>query len=338
MMTACGMEHDLSALRDGPGAPDDENPDGNDGDVNPDPEGPAGGLTGRICAPSGTSYVSNATVWIVVNGDRYETSTDVDGFFTLNPVPVGTHTVQVEKGLFTTSFEVVVKKDQITELAQQECLEDDVNIAVVSGDYDHVEGFLDDLGFSYEVFSSVYSSDWRKLLADPSRLNGYDIVFINCMTTIYLTKPEWDAFGDNLRDFIASGGSVYASDYAYFFIEGAVPEAASFAGNDNSFADAWGQGSPGYVTGQVKDSELKAALGSNSVDLNYNTTWVPVISTTGTTLIEGQYDSYTGSKFGPLVFQFDLADGGRALYTSFHNEAQATQDMNNLIEEFIYSL
>ena len=41
-------------------------------------------------------------------------------------------------------------------------------------------------------------------------------------------------------------------------------------------------------------------------------------------------------RYGPLVFSYN--SGGTALYTSFHNEAQATADMDRLIEEFVFSL
>ena len=91
-------------------------------------------------------------------------------------------------------------------------------------------------------------------------------------------------------------------------------------------------------SGKVVDVDLRAALGKQTVQLNYNTIWVPIESTAGSTLIEGSYETWSSyNEYGPLVFQDDVG-AGRVLYTSFHNEAQAPADMEKLTEEVADSL
>ena len=46
-----------------------------------------------------------------------------------------------KKGLFGATFDVTITEGTITELAQDECLED-IEIAVVTGSYDDVRGIL----------------------------------------------------------------------------------------------------------------------------------------------------------------------------------------------------
>ena len=63
-------------------------------------------LTGRICDPSG-GWVVGATVYISLDYDgdgiedrRLETTTDSEGYFTLDGLTVGLQTVYIEKGSF----------------------------------------------------------------------------------------------------------------------------------------------------------------------------------------------------------------------------------------------
>jgi hypothetical protein len=326
MLAGCS-EYDLHTDKTNKNGPEDSGETDTDGDDTTVSEDD-GGLAGRICTPNGNSWVANARVWVEVGGVVYETYSDADGYFTLTGVPTGIHTVYVEKGSFSTSFEVEVVKDVVTELATDECLDDDLSVAVVTGNYDTIENFLDDLGISYDKYDGLGTQYLDALLRDPAKLAGYDIVFINCstMTTGMSYKTE---IGFNLRNFVEGGGSIYASDYSYWFVELALPHANEFPGDDGDPGAAWGNGDSGYITGNVISPELQAALGKTTVELNYNTIWVPVDSTTGETLIS---DSY----WGPLVTKYQ--DVGTALYTSFHNEAQSTADMDRLIEEFVFSL
>ena len=66
-----------------------------------------GAIQGRVCNTNGGDWVVGADVYISVDSDgdgsadyRIETSTDADGYFILEDVPMGTHTVYVEKGVY----------------------------------------------------------------------------------------------------------------------------------------------------------------------------------------------------------------------------------------------
>ena len=73
----------------------------------------AGDIIGRICDTAGDGWVVGATVWVSIDLDgdgvedmNIEATTDGDGYFTLEEVPPGTHIIMVEKGSFSTSFQV----------------------------------------------------------------------------------------------------------------------------------------------------------------------------------------------------------------------------------------
>ena len=64
------------------------------------------------------------------------------------------------------------------ELPEDECLlADSVDIAVVMGEYDHIEGILSQLDLDYDLFDET---EYLNLVLDANQLNEYDIVFFNC--------------------------------------------------------------------------------------------------------------------------------------------------------------
>ena len=64
-----------------------------------------GGVRGRVCAPSGSTWVAGATVWVTLeDGTVVHTKTDGDGWYNLADVPPGKYTVHVKKGSFNTTF------------------------------------------------------------------------------------------------------------------------------------------------------------------------------------------------------------------------------------------
>jgi hypothetical protein len=308
------------------------------------PEIDPGSVTGRICAPgTEAAWVSGASVWVVTSdGDRVATTTDGEGWFTLDGVPPGTYTVYVEKGSFTTEFMVEIVSGEHLELAHEECLSsEDVTIAVVTGLYDSIEHVIDGLGFEYTLIEGKNGSEHVDLLLSPPELEKYDIIFFNCGM-----KDTWESSRDqiaqNLADYVHNGGSVYTSDWSYFLAEITYPDMVDFYGNDQSSGSAY-VGVNGRVNATVLDPHMVAALGSNIAELNYDLPqWAaPTGIGTGTTLITGRYTYLDGWTMddaeGPLAAR--ISDGaGQMLYTSFHNEAQGTLDMDILLREIILSL
>ncbi|MBW2257476.1 MAG: carboxypeptidase regulatory-like domain-containing protein [Deltaproteobacteria bacterium] len=301
----------------------------------------AGGIEGRICGPDGTSWLVGADVTVLHDSGVVTGVTDVDGWFTLEGIPVGTWDVLIQKGSFSLTLTVPVEADQITVLPEEECLEQgEVQIAVVTGTFDHIEGVLDTLGFSYDIIDGDYQV--TGFLRDPSQLEQYDIIFFNC--GMDLSWSTWQVeIGANLRDYVANGGSVYASDWAYYIVESGWPHMNTFYGSDSVVGDAY-VGESGYVTATVLDATMVARLGSSTAELNYDLpSWaVMEANHEGSVLLEGTveiWDPWYGytSMRAPLAAQLDDGDGS-VIYTSFHNEAQTTLDMRTLLQEIILSL
>lgn len=351
---ACSSDNSLHSLKDAEGVNDTAFSDeGDTGDLDVDtavPDGYDAGVKGRICDPSGGSWVVGALVYVQVDENqdgtddyRRETTTDGDGRFTLTGLPPGKHTVHVEKGSFTHSFEVTLQGGMY-ELGEPECIPpDDVKIAVVTGAYDSIEHVLDRMGFEYDLYDGEYSwsgeSEGIKLLKNTSQLAQYDIVFLNCGMDDSWTWSDSGVIGKNLKNFVVAGGSVYASDWAYYTFEVAFPDALSFVGNDNSPGAAY-QGDAGTLSAKVLDANFQIALGKNTAQLNYDlAAWAVAESAKGDVdvLLEGTATTYMGSvQKSPLAAY--VQPNGRFVYTSFHNEPQSTGDMDKMLREMILGL
>ncbi len=314
-----------------------------------------GAIQGRVCNTNGGDWVVGADAYVIIDSDgdgiedyRIETTTDADGYFTLEDVPMGTHTVYIEKGSFSTSFEVVVDEPGTVELAEEECLDaSDVEIAVITGAYDSIGDILDELEMEYTRYNGLSGQAYRQFLTDPTEMAEYDIIFFNCGINDAWINGQGDTIGANIKAYVEDGGSIYSSDWAFYFFEKAFPDAADFYGEDNQVESAR-VGSMGNIQADVLDANMQAVLGSNTADLYYDLgSWAvaeSVDSSDAEVLIRGDadYENYMSWDFGtvqnsPLAIRFEK-NGGTAIYTSFHNERQATVDMTRLLEEIILSL
>jgi len=316
--------------------------------------GPGGGgqpdyecaISGRICDPSGGSYVSGALVYVAVDSDgdgvedyRAETTTDADGYFNLEGVPCQEPvTVVVEKGSFNVGYDLTVQGGTY-ELPEDVCLTgDDVDIAVITGLYDDIGGILDRLALDYREYSGL-STAHVAFLSDVDLMLQYDIIFMNCgMNDNWIDSAT--LIGENIRTYVELGGSIYASDWAHYTAEVAFPEAIDFYGNDASYQAAR-QGRAGNVTAQVLDDDMEAVLGTSVAQIYYDLPEWGVIEGAGTgrVLIQGDVSllGSGGVSAAPLAVEIDSGDG-RFIYTTFHNERQATVDMELLLTEIILSL
>ncbi len=313
--------------------------------IGDDPENfDGGGVEGRICAPSENAWIAGALVYVDHEFGRAQTTTDSDGFFTLTGVPEGTHTVHVEKGSFSTDFEVTIAVGEIITLDEEECIRDEeVNIAVVTGLFDSIEDVLDRLGIEYTTIDGLGGQS-NTFMSDPTQLEQYDIIFFNCGMDESWIWSSQTTVAQNLRDFVSNGGSIYASDWAYFTVEASHPNMLDFHGDDYD-SEAAKVGNEGFVTGTVKDPTIASALGSGTASLNYDLgIWVAVTSASDQdyVLLEGTYgysDFFggSGSHFGPLAAKMQ-SGSGTVLYTTFHNEAQTTADMDVILQEIIFHL
>lgn len=307
-------------------------------------DGRVGGLTGRVCGPDGEHWVVAAEVIIDHgNGHRSTGLTDGDGYFTLDDVPVGEWEVVVRKGSFEVSIPVTIVEDQVTEIPEGQCIEQgDVQIAVVEGTWDAVEHILGAMSLDYTM---IPMSQQEGFMRNPARLAQYDIIFFNCTMDYDWAFTYKAEIGGNLRDFVDGGGSIYASDWAYYVVEASFPEMNTFVGEDAYPGDAT-TGWSGMISATVLDPAMVQRLGSSQASLNYDLPGWAVMRQThqGDVLITGEAEFYTDAwsydtevATVPLVSRWLHGDGA-VVYTSFHNEAQTTLDMTLLLQEIVLSL
>lgn len=352
LLLACSSEYGLNEGQESSEG-ENNNPSGDDPtDSTPGYDGEVASVTGRVCNTVGDSYVVGADAYINYdsNGDGTDDATssdvtDADGWFTLTGVPLGTHTISVEKGSFSTTIQISLDTpDEELQLANEECLDPgSVDIAVVSGDYDHVESLLTGLGLTYTLYRGASGqTEYLELLQDADKMSEYDIIFFNCgMDDTWARGSSYDAVAANVKAYVQAGGSVYTSDWAYNIFEAAFPNAADFYGDDTVTGAAY-WGADGYLTASVIDPTFQQLLGSNSAQLNYDlASWAVVESTGSNTevLLRGDAPLYLWGTINnsPLAIRAYFGSGV-ALYTSFHNEQQATVDMESILEEIILSL
>ncbi len=209
---------------------------------------PRGSVSGVVCAPGpdGDGGVPDAdggapafdrrrpiigAEVVAATRDCYGDPTTVravsgrDGGFKLEGLAPGPAEVTVRAGNFLASYlvEIFDGADIPLENSRKKCLESDAaSLAVLSGDFDQIQSLITDLGFRFELFcgESANNRSGRALLQDWDALRAHNVVFVNCATGIDLraTNPETQRIVDNLRRFVAEGGSVYVSDLSADFV------------------------------------------------------------------------------------------------------------------------
>ncbi len=331
--------------------------------------GPVGGVIGRICAPDGT-WLAQAEVYLEDGGEVVaSTITDAEGRFILTDVPSGSVTLTVRRGSFSTFINVDIPSGQVVELPEPVCIPPTTNMAVVTGSYDSIEHVLEGLGHQIRhVYTAsgqatqnaegnvdiIDGMDFYWLdtfLADDLWLNEYDIVLFNCgLDDWALTDASNASVGiANLTNFVSSGRSIYASDWAAEVVRVAFPGRVNFAGDDTVHGDAR-IGASDYTLGsEVWDVGLAAALGTDQVTLNLDLgSWVVldetqyqpsdlhifVVSSNITIYEDWVTVSYPEA---PLLVQFEHG-AGQVLYTSFHNEPLTTQDLTDVLRYMVFEL
>ena len=305
------------------------------------------GLHGRVCDPSGGYWIAGATAsfeWDT-NHDgtadaRVSAQTDGDGNFRLLELPPGPARVDIIKGSFSTHIDVELIDGQITHVKEPSCLSrDNIDIAVVDGQYDDIGEILDFLTLPFDRYDGVYSTQYLELLGNRAEMAKYDIIFLNCgIEWSWVTQQE--EIRQNIVDYVEQGGSLYASDWAYWFIEQSYPKFIDFSGDDRHPGEAL-HGAPGGSDVSVLDPHMQTLLGSSSAQIyfNYNS-WATIEAAgeTGTVLVEGDMSLEDGSVIRDSPLTVRMNGDKRVIYTAFHNEAQTTLDMELLLLEIILSL
>jgi hypothetical protein len=299
-----------------------------------------GALRGRICAPDGNTWLSGARVWIKLsNGKIVEGKTDLDGYYYLPCVDAGQHKVYVQKGSFSTDFNVSVVKGKTNNQTTPVCVDASrTKIAVIDGEYDKIQNILDRLKLTYTFYSQKGGKDPERLLKSLSAMKKYNIIFLNCgIDESFLNSTV----ANNLRQFVKGGGSIYASDFSYDFIEVAWPNAMDWAGNDQT-RNAAEKVSGATITAKVLSTLLQKRLGGRTqIPLKFDLCPCAAADAAGTgtnVLMTGDRQK-NGNPKQPLAIQFrPEPKGGNVIYTTFHNEEQSSRTIDIILRTLIFEL
>lgn len=319
----------------------------------PPPPDESGNVEGRVCASDGTTWLSEATVYVEnAAGERIaQDTTDTNGAYTLTGVPAGPQVVHIEKGSFSSTVDVVVPANGTYTVPEAECSLEapDVQVAVVTGDWDRVQDVLANIGVdSANVTLYEGGGDWAdELLGNYELLSTYDIVFLNCGLNDSGFRVSNEAFvnttaRDNLRQFVTNGGSVYASDWAYALVERAWSDSVDFVGDDAGFGSSKQGATATAIPGVIVDAQLAAAMGDADIELHYPLpSWVPMetVAQGVTVYIEGAAPLNDGTTRPnvPHTVGFN-AGAGRVIYTSFHQEPGISQAQERVLELLMFEL
>ncbi len=175
------------------------------------------------------------------------THSGIDGTFELSRVPVTDNTpIVIQKGRWRKTVHVPISKCERQGLsAEQTRLPRDrtegtlPQMAVAVGDYDSIECVLKNIGVAPSEFTSpkkqgaihLYDNETAgtgapgkvnvgELLRSLPAMRQYNLIFLNCSETTYSGGLLADSqVKQNLVDYVASGGRLYATDWSYDFVQ-----------------------------------------------------------------------------------------------------------------------
>lgn len=348
-----------------------------------------GRLAASVCAPAGGPLIDAQITVATRDCDGRALTrtarTDARGGFRLTDLRAGPATVRIQSGRFTAQYPVDIlpgtEVGLIRGMSGKVCLEPDaVGLAVLSGDYDRVDEVLDDLGFEYDAFCGASRAHraGRQLIGDLDALATYEVLFANCGTGIDLTaaNAEVATLRDNLRAFVAGGGSLYVSDLAAGFVSQVWPDRIDFAmalsepeqqddccvcldcgpgceeppravgscGETtlpigcSAGGGVRGRGTVQAVEARIIDDRLAALYGGRSLPIAFDLPgWVEIDAVAPG--VDVLVEADFGDRTRPLVVGFTPEPGGgRVVYTSFHNEEQAPDAIRRLLSALVFEL
>ena len=217
----------------------------------------------------------------------------------------------------------------------------ELKIAVTPPQFDDIGSVLTNMGWNY---TEINSGD----LKDASLLSQFDVIFINCSyeATAYGGNPDLgsEEAAASLEQFVREGGTLYASDFAYIYIHNAFPGYIDFYddpfGTGSSSADEYVSGPVQTLTADILDAGMAGFLNNPTVELVFNAvSWVIIQSVPETVNVyaAGDITQYDGSilEDNPLSASFAYGEG-RVVFTSYHNEAQASEEEKKALEYLVF--
>lgn len=219
-------------------------------------------------------------------------------------------------------------------------VEKPLKIGITPAGFDDIGMLLKSFGYNITVISL---SD----LLNYSTITAFDIIALNCAGDLedYASQSK-----NNLKNFVENGGKLYASDWAYIFIEEAFPDYIDFP--------AYPQiGDAQTTKAHISDQNLSKYLGVTEAEIVYDLdAWVVIdnVSSSTNVLISGDVSSsgYKSSLISPqtrssqinksissinsvrpLAVSFNYGNGS-VVYTTFHNESQINESVRHILEYF----
>ena len=193
--------------------------------------------------------------------------------------------------------------------------------------WDDMGKLLKGLGEGYRFDKLTEDELIRK--HEDNKLSEYDVVFLTCNV-----NADVDKLVEPLRNYVANGGILYASDWRYE----AVAKAFKDMQQENLIADGMAQ----QIEADIVDPELRRALGISKIPLNFNLGDWKAAAFGGPSvqvLIKGTYEKMNGqgTATAPLMVKFPF-NKGTVIFTSFHNEAQNSRIEEQLLQYLVFSL
>jgi len=199
--------------------------------------------------------------------------------------------------------------------------------------WDDMGQLLDHLGAGY-VYQRVPMRD----LYDPKKYDDFDVLFLTCSS-----EGNDPAVASNVRQFVAKGGTLYASDWRYLVVAQAFPDMVA--------RSLEGEGTFQKLEADVVDPGLQDALGTKRVPLKFNLDRWKTAAFGGDrvkVLIKARYKKQEGGMSEtPLLVKFSFggkarsdshgAHEGTVIFTSFHNEAQNSEVETKLLKYLVFS-
>jgi hypothetical protein len=292
-----------------------------------------GAITGRVCDESRYVWLEGATVYthiIDTDGELRDTRqaiTDADGAWTLDDLADGTYTVYVQYGSTTVdTFNARVKNGKTTEVPEPDCTGSaDVQVAVVTGDFDDFEAVLTTVGVGgYKVVDGQTGDEMVDFLTDAEELALYDAIFFaggHLEDHVFYTSDgdavqQVASVTESLKDYVSGGGIVFASDWSYDVIEQVWPGQIEFYGEDSE-PDAAQVGEPATITASITNDDLESEVGKDQVKITFDLDTWPVAVKAGDgakVWLKGDAGWREGQETGtaegsPLLVQFESGDG-----------------------------
>lgn len=275
-------------------------------------------VKGTALAANGTTPIAYAFVYADEKTSPYNCRTNKDGYFEFQ-VPITTKKIIIESGdgkIFFSEVSVELKSGQTMQLPSTETILDcRGRMAYIAGAFDKIEAIVhDSLGYP---ITEITNAD----LANPSTINNYNAIFINCGASNPLDSLSYV----NLQAFVAQGGSLYVSDFAVCYLLGTYSGTCT---RDLGFVDdsklcTIKSGVSGIVNNvAVNAVGLQTALGANNVNINFDLGgWEKVTNYDAAFWEVMLTDNTMGN--GPLLLHNHSQGGsnsGHIYYTCFHNE------------------